>query len=191
MIRPPAKAQQRFGVAAVEMAVLLVPLMTLFLGVIELGRIIQVSQIVTEAAREGARAAAQGVTVQTIGNFIYYYASPSSPLAPNSTNTTPVYITDIVNQYLVTGGLTNVTGVNTVFQFTNPGNSNTDPWQGVRGDTFSVTVTVPYSNFRLTNIGWFNITSLTEKVNWGMLVDDPLVINPNVPNWMGITPPPG
>src|SRR5262249_39241255 len=113
MIRPSAPARQRLGIAAVEMAVLLIPLMTLFLGVIEFGRIIQVSQVVTEAAREGARAAAQGVSVQTVGSFIYYYASASSPNAPNSAGTTRVNVADVVNQYLVCAGITNVTGVNT------------------------------------------------------------------------------
>src|SRR5438045_3880819 len=53
--------QQRAGVAVVETAVLLLPIFifTLF-GVWEVGRLLQTHQIVSNAAREGARQASTG-----------------------------------------------------------------------------------------------------------------------------------
>lgn len=49
--------QSRRGAALVEMAVCLPVFLTVMLGIIELGRAIMVGQLVTNAAREGARLA--------------------------------------------------------------------------------------------------------------------------------------
>ena len=50
----------RRGVVAVEAAVVLPVLIIVMFGMWEVGRLIQVNQIVTNAAREGARLAAGG-----------------------------------------------------------------------------------------------------------------------------------
>lgn len=53
-------SQRRHGAAAVEFAIILPFLLLLLLGIWEVGRIVQVKQIVSNAAREGARAASTG-----------------------------------------------------------------------------------------------------------------------------------
>jgi hypothetical protein len=196
MNRAFVKGKRRHGVAAVELAVLMIPLLILFLCVVELGRMIQVDQLVTNAAREGARMAAQGVNVQVIGDFVYVYTDQNSPPAPGTshTSTNSVYVKDIVSTYLITCGITNVNNIVVEFSFlqapgfTTDDTTRTDPWQGQRGDMFRIKVTLPYDNFRWTQIGWFNVQSVSEQVKWGMLADAPFTVNTAIPNWNGTIP---
>ena len=60
--RPP---RSRGAAAAVEFALVLPVLVTLMVGLWEVGRIIQVQQVLSNAAREGARVAAQGQTINS------------------------------------------------------------------------------------------------------------------------------
>jgi hypothetical protein len=188
---------KRHGVAAVELAVLMVPLLILFLCVIELGRLIQVDQLMTNAAREGARMAAQGVSVQVIGDFVYVYTqnppqTVPAGVTPNATNS--LYLKDIIKTYLITCGVSNVNNIAVEFSFLQPSaytaddTSRTDPWQGQKGDIFRVKVTLPYDDFRWTKIAWFNVQSISEQVRWGVLADDPFTVNTAIPGWGGTIP---
>ena len=73
------KFREREGVAAVEAAFVLPIVVTLMLGIWEVGRMIEVTQLVTNAAREGARVAAGGningtsVTVSTVQQAVKDY----------------------------------------------------------------------------------------------------------------------
>jgi Flp pilus assembly protein TadG len=58
-------AEERRGAATVEMAVVLPVFVTIMLGMIEFGRALMVGQLVTNAAREGARLAVINGTVNT------------------------------------------------------------------------------------------------------------------------------
>ncbi len=53
-------AQRRRGAATVEFAVVIPVLLTFILGIVEIGRLVMVAQVNTNAAREAARYAAQG-----------------------------------------------------------------------------------------------------------------------------------
>src|SRR5262249_32292649 len=128
----------RKGVAAVEVAViatfLLVPLM---IGIWEVGRLVQVQQIVSNSAREGARTAAQGYTVNSSGQPTEVTISSGSP-----------NVTDVVYRYLYAAGLTNLqkSDVTVSFQFLTQrtdGKTATEPYQGEKGQVFSITVTIP------------------------------------------------
>ena len=59
----------RRGAAAVEFAFLAPVVFALLLGLWQVGRIIEVKQLMDNAAREGARLAAQAQIVTTTGNF--------------------------------------------------------------------------------------------------------------------------
>jgi hypothetical protein len=191
-----ASTGKRHGIAAVELAVLMVPILVLFLCVIELGRLIQADQVVTNAAREGARMAAQGVNVQVVGDFVYLYTDQNSPPAPGTTHTATnsLYLKDIITQYLITCGIPNVNNIVVEFKFLQPtayttdDPSRTDPWQGQKGDVFRIKVTLPYDDFRWTKIAWFNVQSISEQVTWGMLADSPFTVNTSIPNWNGTIP---
>ncbi len=67
---PARRPAHRSGAAAVEMAVVMnLVLVPLLLGVWEVGRLVHVQQVVVNATREGARLAAQGLTIGSTGAY--------------------------------------------------------------------------------------------------------------------------
>lgn len=70
------RSQKKEGAAAVEAAIVLSLITVLALGVIEYGRALTVNQIITNAAREGARYAAKpNATTATFNNILDLYMS--------------------------------------------------------------------------------------------------------------------
>ncbi len=59
MLAPPPSPRRR-GAATVEFAVVIPVLLVFILGIIEIGRLVMVAQVNTNASREGARYAVQG-----------------------------------------------------------------------------------------------------------------------------------
>lgn len=172
----------RAGVAAVEVAIItaffLVPLV---IGVWEVGRLVQVQQIVSNSAREGARVAGQGYTINSTGTPIQVMVSTGNP-----------NVTDVVYRYLIGAGLTNLqkSDVTVTFQFLAPdslGVTATEPYLGEKGQPFSVTVTIPWNKVRWINLGVVNPTTVTFVVTWRMLVDDKFTVDPNLPAPDGTT----
>ena len=70
------RGQKRRGAAALEMAIVLGLLILLVFGIIEMGRAIMVNQVITNAAREGARRAviAGATNTQVEGRIDTYLA---------------------------------------------------------------------------------------------------------------------
>ena len=163
----------RPGVAAVEMGftfmVFLAPLM---IGIWEVGRMVQVQQIVSNAAREGARLAGQGTTIRSDGTITQIQTSTGTP-----------NVRDVVYQYLLASGLTGLTlsDIEVLFAFT--GGSGTEPYQGIKNQPFSVTVRVKWEKVRWVNLGLINPGWITFTVNWRMLVDDPFTVNETLPTF--------
>jgi Flp pilus assembly protein TadG len=166
------RAPRRHGSAAVEFAVILPLLMTLLIGTWEIGRFIQLQQIMSNAARDGARLAAQGMIINTNGTITDIGASSGSP-----------NVTTAVSDYLIGAGITNLNGLQVNFQFIDGNTSLTDPYQGVKNQHFIVSVTLPYANLRWTNLNLINPTLLGGQCTWQMLVDAPFSVNPNLPGW--------
>ena len=175
---PPTR---RRGAAAVEFAlVALLFLVPLLIGVWEVGRLVQVHQIVSNAAREGARLAAQGYPVKSDGTVTQIYKD-SSGGTPN--------VRDAVYQYLYAAGLTNLRNtpadLDVRFEFLAPtaaGTTPTEPYQGDKGQPFRVTVTIKdWSKVRWVNFGLVSPSGVTAVVNWQMLVDDPFSVNETLP----------
>ena len=174
----------RSGVASAEfafvMTFILVPMM---IGIWEVGRATQVQQIVSNAAREGARLAGQGRTINASGSPTDIRAALAPPSnLPN--------VKAAVLQSLVGAGLTNLLytdiTVNFTFLDSPPGAiaGATDPYQGVKNQRFSVEVIVNYNNkVRWVNLGLVNITQLRFTAEWRMLVDDPFQVNTTIPVW--------
>src|SRR5205085_6129993 len=77
------RARRRFGVAAVEAAIMLPFVLYLMLGLWEVGRMVWVTTILTNSVREGARVAAgglsggQGVTVAMVQQQVKDYLTSS------------------------------------------------------------------------------------------------------------------
>src|SRR4051794_37643724 len=164
--------RRRGGVAAVEFAFTLPVLFTLMLGVWEVGRVIQVNQVLVNAAREGARIAAQGQTINLTGAYTQISVSTGSP----NVQTT-------VLDYIKGAGVSNTTGATVAFQFIDGDTSKSQPYQGVKNQRFRVTVTLPYNNVRLTTLNMLNLTNLTAQVDWVCLADAPFTVNTTTPTW--------
>ena len=130
-------------------------LLTLLLGVWDMGRLIDASQILSSAAREGARAASTG-QVDVSG------------------------IQTAVLNYLTQAGLS-TTGVTvTVSNLTNTG--NTDPLSATQLDQFRITVTLPSNNVRwvvMNNLA--GSATLTTSCLWNSMRDLPLTVPTTIP----------
>src|SRR4051812_46498612 len=71
--RTPRPARRR-GSAIVEFAVVAPVLISLVLGIIEIGRVVMLAQVATNAAREGARYAVQGnAPTTTVDTYLRTY----------------------------------------------------------------------------------------------------------------------
>jgi Flp pilus assembly protein TadG len=115
----------RSGAAAVELAVVSPMVVALIIGLLTVGRIVQMSEILANAAREGARKASTGINT---------YADVQTTIA----------------NYLTNAGVTNQTGlvvsVTNVTQGTGP---TANPSSAVCLDQLQINITLPYSNIRL------------------------------------------
>ena len=178
---------------------ILIPLM---LGLWEMGRFVQVQQIVANAAREGARTAGQALTIQPDGNTTQVRTMVAGSPSVKSA----------VMQYLVGAGLGRLTyaDVDVTFNFlprdasvdpplTTPLAGATEPFQGVQGQRFLVRVTIsdldssnnlksagsrPMSEKILwTTLGFVKPQAVSYEVTWVILVDKPFTINTNIPSW--------
>lgn len=130
----------RRGVAAVEFAVVLPLMLILVLGVWEIGRLVEVQQLLTNAAREGARKAAMGSVTNSDAK-------------------------DAVTRYLQNTGIPTTNATITV---TNETNGSVDASSAAQLDRFRVTVTVPVSDVGWLISGQFFSanTQLTSEAVW-------------------------
>jgi Flp pilus assembly protein TadG len=165
---------RRQAVAAVEFAFLAPVLLILLAGVWQIGRIIQVAQILDNAAREGARLASQSEIIAPVGGFTLIQTSTGIP-----------NVQDTIREYLYNAGVVNATTKNDVtvqFQFLTGDTTRTDPYQGNQGDRFQITVTLPVQDINWTPFDMTG-TNLTTTVVWAVLVDSPFTVNTTVPGW--------
>ena len=137
------RSHRRSGVAAVELALVTPLVLILLVGLLEVGRIVQVTAIVSNAAREGARKASTGAN-----------------------SFTDVQTT--VANYLTNAGITNQTGLTVTVFNVSQGNSGPqfNPSQALSLDKLQITVTLPYSNIQLTQFPNAPSTVITAQAVW-------------------------
>lgn len=183
----------RTGVAAVEFLLVFTAFVfPVTIGLLEVGRLVQVQQIVSNGAREGARMAAQGFTVNSQGDPTQIKVSTGTP-----------NVRDVVFQYLRASGLTNLelADIEVAFAFTtarttdyvpaasDPGGTSypagsfpPDPCFGEKNQLFTVTVKIKnWSKVRWTSLGVINPSEVKFTVTWRMLIDDPFTVNETLP----------
>lgn len=183
----------RPGVAAVEfLVVFLFFVLPVMVGVFEVGRLVQVQQIVSNAAREGARVAAQGYTVNASGDPTQIKVSSGTP-----------NLRDVVFQYLRASGLNGLelADIEVTFAFVTPrttdylpsaadpggtsypaGSFPPDPCYGDKGQVFTMKVKIKdWAKVRWTSLGLINPTEVSFTVTWRMLIDDPFTVNETMP----------
>jgi Flp pilus assembly protein TadG len=146
----------RRGTAAVELAVCLPLLVTLVMGAWEVGRLVEVKQLLCNAVREGGRQAATG-------------------------NQTTAQVQQYVVNYLTMNGLTGVT--TEMVTFTDVTNTQVqDPTFASQMDRLRVSVTVPYTIFRWSLLSQITSdTSLSASADWFSMRDSPISVNLSIP----------
>ena len=146
----PRRSPKREAAAAVEFAVTLPLLVTLLLGIWEVGRIVHVKQIVSNAAREGARASSTGT---------------------NNFND----VQNIVSNYLTNAGL-DATGVTVeITNITTNNGAAYDPTQATQLDEMRIYVSLPFDNVRWAFVDQLtDIREIRAQVEWRSMKDIPI-----------------
>jgi Flp pilus assembly protein TadG len=157
----------RRGTAAVEAAFCMPVLLILMLGMWEVGRMVQVEQILVNAAREGARVASQGTL--------------------NNQPVTASFVGQHVRDYLRAAGLPNAAASGANVQVVNQSAHNwTDPVDAQPLDKFQIVVQVPPGT-AYNSLRWGLVSSLTgmnqisATANWVSLNDSQITVNPQLP----------
>jgi Flp pilus assembly protein TadG len=147
-----SRSRQRRGTAAVELAVALIPLMTIVMGIIEGGRMMLVQEVAGNAVREGARLAAlsgstMGTSTSSGATEVNYRVRSYMNAAGFSTGSATVTITDL-----------DQTGI-------------TDLTQASAGDRTQVQISFPFSSVALIPPWFFG--SATVKATCVMRKEGP------------------
>ena len=156
----------RRGVVAVEAALVLTLVVPLMLGVWQVGRMVQVSRVLQDAASEGARIAAGG-------------NCKSSPV-------TVAVVQQAVQNYLTAAGFPSAAVSGAQITLTNlSSDSWTDPCNAKPLDPFSVTVTIP-SGAPFNSLCWISTSStginqLSAKAEWLSANDSHAVVDATLP----------
>ena len=156
MILRKLKNTGRNGSAAVELAVCLPFLLIVLSGIWEVGRMVSAQQIIANAAREGGREIAAGQT---------------------SSATVQQYVVNYCNM----NGLTGVT--TSMVTLTNVTNAaRNDPMTCTQLDQWRITVTVPYSTMKWSNIAQITpTTSIVASADWYSMRDSPITVTATIP----------
>lgn len=135
------------GLATVELAVTLPLLITVLVGLWEVGRLVIVKQIVSSAAREGGRQASTG-------------------------RLTNAQVQQVVTRYFQGAGLPTQNLTVTVSDLTQPG---VDVSAAAQLDQLQVTVSIPFSDVRLINLNLVtdSSTRITSQSTWFSIKDTP------------------
>jgi Flp pilus assembly protein TadG len=171
MIRTLPCQGRRRGAAAVELAVVAPVILVLLTGIWEVGRMVEVQQMLSNAAREGARQAATGqLTNSKVENVVVQYLQVAGIPTTNS-NTTG------------NNGIQAITGnpeVQMVTDLTNPGY---DVSNAQYLDQIQVTVQIPFQDVRwsLLSLITSQSTTMNATVTWYTMVDKPYPIPPDPP----------
>ncbi len=155
------------GMVAVEVAFILPVLITLMLGLWEVGRMIEVNQNLSAAVREGGRIAAGG----SVGG----------------TSVTVAMVQSQVRDYMTAAGIPSA-AVNgcTVTVANLSSNSWTDPGDAIPLDKFSVSVTIP-AGAAFQSLRWglmstiTGMTSITVTSIWYSANDSKLTVSSTLP----------
>jgi Flp pilus assembly protein TadG len=144
--RHPRSSAARRGVAAVEFGFVIPLILFLLLGLWEVGRMLDISQALSNAAREGARQATTGLNTSS-------------------------QVQSIVTSYLSNAGVPTAHANVTVTDLT----SGSDPTQANQGDQIQVTVSIPFSDVQWVALSLVSgpTTTLNGTATWYCVKDNP------------------
>lgn len=155
MARTVRASRERRATASVELAAVLPLILLLLFGVWEVGRLVEVQQIMTNAAREGGRQASTG-------------------------RKTTAEVQQAVLDYLTRAGVPTTNAVVTIENLTD--SSRSDPTQANQLDRFRVTVTLPFDDVKWIMLNQITSgSSITGVADWFSMRNVPLEVDPTVP----------
>jgi Flp pilus assembly protein TadG len=191
MIAKPNEVQRagarprRKGVAAVEFAAVLPLLFAILYGLWEIGRVVEVENVMVSAAREGARDASMGQTsLSATATNILLYLQSAEPTAFGSTSDSITWKSPTISLAANTYGYMcwdNTTNRELfTMTFTDVTTSTVaDPTLMSQLDHYQIGISAPYSS-----IGWLSVAQITGitrvyvRVDWACMVDSPFTISP-------------
>lgn len=141
-----------------EFAFLIPLLLSVILAIWELGRMVEVQQIISNAAREGGRQA-------------------------STSNLTNDQVKTVVRNYLTQAGLSSQAANNATVTVTNLTTSSLDATQANQLDHFQITVSVNYTDVRWTTLNLIatSTTTLNGSADWYSMNDSPLNVSSTIP----------
>ena len=191
--------KSRKGIAATELALLAPVILTLLMGLWEVGRYVAMQNLLDNAVREGGRIGSSGAYFSS-NNMIDPATSTTMTLATPSTNTS-CELQKRVLLYLKASG---VSTTNATVKVSNTGTTTSaktwnytysasgtitgsgyDPAAAAgQLDRLAVTVTVPYANVDWSPLSYFigQSTTMTATANWNSMVDVPLTVSTTIPS---------
>lgn len=154
------------GAMAVEAAVCLPIIVTMMLGMWEVGRIAQMSRTLKDAAREGARVAAGGMN--------------------NGTTVTVASVQTAVQNFLTAAGVPSAAVSGATISVNNlSSNTWTDPGSAQPLDHYSVSVTIPagtaFNSLKLYGSTVCGVTQLQESIDWLSCNDLKVTVSTQLP----------
>jgi Flp pilus assembly protein TadG len=179
--------RRRLGTAAVEFAVCLPLLFTILFGLWEVGRAVEVQNVMCNAAREGARDASMGqVNLSGVAANVLIYLQSADPTAFKSKDNNTSQIAPVITLPANTFGYTvwdNTTNKELfTMTFTDVTSSTvTDPTSMSQLDHYQIGISAPYAS-----IGWLPVAQITGmtrvsvRVDWACMVDSPFTITPSL-----------
>ncbi|MBL9123838.1 MAG: pilus assembly protein [Planctomycetaceae bacterium] len=150
-----------------EAAAVMPVLIIVMFGIWEVGRLIQIKQVLTNAAREGARTAS--------GAYV------------NGTPVTVNTVQSAVKNYLTSAGMPTAAVNGATIELINQSpNSWTNPSDAKPLDSFDVKITIPEGTaFESLKLGAFkrltNVRSMSVTVNWQSASDSLIVVGNDLP----------
>jgi Flp pilus assembly protein TadG len=164
ILRKKSNARRQTGSATVELVVALPVMVGLMLGIWEVGRLVEVQQIMSNAAREGVRQAATG-------------------------NYTAAQVTTIVNNYLTNAGINNSGSNVYIYNLTQDptptsGQASDDPTAANQLEHLHLILTLPFSNVKwaVVNKKMTSVTTITATADFDCLKDKPLTVDSTLPS---------
>ena len=197
MLYRPGKSRR--GIAATEMAIMAPVVLTLLMGLWEVGRYIAMQNLLDNAAREGGRLGCSGSYFSSNNMYDSIVPHPLIVLPAPSKNTA-CELQQKVLLYLQSAGVSTTGATVTVTNTGTAGSSKNWTYTYTAGGTISgsgydptgdanqldqlgITVTLPYTNIAWSPLSWFvsQSATMTAKASWNSIVDIPLAVSTTIP----------